>query len=98
MHWVLSTGTHVVEWQWCNHGKKTAWLALLARIPGPVVAIVDGGTGLHAALRQEWTHSAVPRCYFHIYTAIRRHLSLSPRLEAGQQVMSLTRALMGSPT
>lgn len=91
---IAYTGTHVVDWQWCDHEKKAAWVALLNRIPAPVVAIIDGGTGLHAALRQVWPHTAVQRCYFHIYTAIRRHLSLSPRLEAGQELMRLTRALM----
>ncbi len=91
---IAYTGTHVVDWQWCDHEKKAAWVALLNRIPAPVVAIIDGGTGLHAALRQGWPHTAVQRCYFHIYTAIRRHLSLSPRLEAGQELMRLTRALM----
>lgn len=43
------------------------------------------------------TQPAVRRCYFHIYTAVRRHLSQSPRLEADQELMSLTRALMGIP-
>lgn len=91
---IAFNGSHVIDWQWCDAEKKIAWLALLERIPAPAVAVVDGGTGLHAALRQSWPDTAVQRCYFHIFQALRRHLTFKPRLAAGQELMALTKALM----
>ncbi|MGG5173786.1 IS1249 family transposase [Pseudarthrobacter sp. J1763] len=91
---IAFTGTHVLDWQWCDQEKKIAWQALMKRIPAPRVAIVDGGTGLHAALREDWPETSVQRCFFHVFQATRRHLTFAPRLPAGRELMALTKALM----
>lgn len=72
---IAYTGTHVVGWQRCDQEKKVARLSLMARIPAPRVAIIDGGTGALAAISEAWPDTAVQRCYYHIARAIRRHLA-----------------------
>ncbi|MDL9935993.1 IS1249 family transposase [Gordonia sp. ABSL1-1] len=87
-------GRHVIDWQWCDREKKIAWQQILARQPAPKVAVIDGGTGLQAALAEDWPHTRIQRCYFHIFQTVRRHHTYRPRLDAGREIRSLTRALM----
>ena len=86
--------THVIDWQWCDREKHTAWAQLLARVPAPRLVIVDGGTGIHAALRETWAQTPVQRCYFHILQTVRRHTTYQPRTTPGREILALTRALM----
>lgn len=86
--------THVLDWQWCDREKQIAWTQLLNRIPAPRLVIVDGGTGIHAALRCAWAKTPVQRCYFHILQTVRRHTTYQPRTTPGRQILALTRALM----
>lgn len=95
--WCLLIATdhdHVIDWQWCDHEKKIAWAQILQRHPAPVMVVIDGGSGLAAALREHWPATRIQRCYFHIYQAVRRHLTHAPRLDAGKELLALTRALM----
>ncbi|MCT1608073.1 IS1249 family transposase [Nesterenkonia massiliensis] len=87
-------GTHVLGWQWCDHEKKIAWAQLLKRFPAPDVVVTDGGRGLRSAMDQHWPQTRIQRCYFHILAAVRKHTTLNPRLEAGQEILGLTRQLM----
>ncbi|MFE3961289.1 IS256 family transposase, partial [Nocardia sp. NPDC059091] len=34
---IAHTGTHVIDWQWCDREKTASWTALLERIPAPTV-------------------------------------------------------------
>lgn len=56
--------------------------------------VTDGGTGLRAAVDQQWRRTRIQRCYFHIRAAVIRHTTLNPRLEAGKEILDLTRELM----
>lgn len=56
--------------------------------------VTDGGAGLRAALDQQWRRTRIQRCYFHIFAAVKRHTTLNPRLEAGKEILKLTRQLM----
>ena len=87
-------GTHVIDWQWCDKESKAAWSALLDRIPAPGMVVIDGGTGAAAAIAASWPDTRVQRCYFHIFQVIRRHLTLTPRLQPGRELLALTKALM----
>ena len=91
---IAHNGTHVIGWQWCDRESKAAWAQLLKAIPAPDVVVTDGGTGLRAALDQHWKLTRIQRCYFHIHAAVRRHTTLNPRLQAGKEVLTLTRELM----
>lgn len=92
---LIATDTvNVIDWQWCDREKKVAWQQILQRHPAPIMTVVDGGSGVLAALNQSWPETRIQRCYFHIYQAIRRHLTLTPRLDAGRELLTLTRALM----
>ncbi len=83
----------VLAWQWCARESTAAWAALLTRIPAPTVVVCDGGAGIHAALRQEWPHTHIQRCLFHVRMNLRRHLTLRPRTYAGRHLVQIGRAL-----
>jgi len=91
---IAHNGKHVIAWQWCDRESKASWGALLSRFPAPNVVVTDGGAGLRAALDTYWKHTKIQRCYFHIFAAVRRHTTLNPRLEAGKEILALTRQLM----
>jgi hypothetical protein len=91
---IATDGRHVIDWQWCDREKKIAWQQILQRHHVPHMVVIDGGTGLHAAISESWPQTTVQRCYFHIFQVVRRHLTLRPRLEAGKEILLLTRALM----
>lgn len=91
---IATNSAEVIDWQWCNREKKIAWQQILQRQPAPKMVVIDGGTGLHAALKDTWPTTRIQRCYFHIYQNVRRHLTLKPRLLAGQEILFLTKALM----
>lgn len=91
---IAHNGRHVIGWQWCDRESKAAWVALFRQFPAPDVVVTDGGAGLRAALDQQWRRTRIQRCYFHIRAAVVRHTTLNPRLEAGQEILSLTRDLM----
>lgn len=84
----------VLGWQWCDREKAIAWHQLLQALPAPGMAVIDGAGSLAAALATCWPDVPVQRCYFHIKAAIRRHVTLQPRLKAGQELSALTNALM----
>lgn len=87
-------GHHVIDWQWCDREKKIAWQQITGRQPAPTVAVIDGGTGLHAAITTDWPTTRIQRCYFHIFQTVRRHHTFKPRLDAGREILTLTKALM----
>ncbi len=91
---IATNGHYVLDWQWCDREKKIAWAQILQRWPAPRLVVTDGGTGLHAAVHEHWPQARVQRCYFHIFQNVRRYTTLAPRLEAGRQILALTRALM----
>lgn len=91
---VAHDGQAVIAWQWCNQESKTAWGQLIKRLPAPDVVVTDGGAGLRSALDTYWPDTKVQRCYFHIYATVRRHTTLKPRLQAGKEILALTRQLM----
>ena len=91
---VATDGKHVLDWQWCDREKKVAWAQIPQRWPAPRLLVMEGGIGLHAAVHEHWPDARVQRCYFHIFQNVRRYTTLTPRLEAGRQILALTMALM----
>lgn len=83
----------VLAWQWCARESTAAWAALFAQIPAPGVVVCDGGSGIAAALRQQWPQTRVQRCLFHVQMNVRQHLTLRPRTLAGQRLLALSRQL-----
>src|SRR5699024_9550905 len=51
---IAYTGTHVIDWQWCDQEKNASWTALISRIPAPMVAIVDGNGPLTTTIQRLW--------------------------------------------
>ncbi|ALG27778.1 hypothetical protein AOZ07_03175 [Glutamicibacter halophytocola] len=80
----------VIGWQWCDHEKSAAWIALLKHFPQPKVVVTDGGSGLLKALKMLWPGVEVQRCLVHIQRTIRTYLTLKPRMEAGKSLRHLS--------
>ncbi|MGO1539781.1 MAG: IS1249 family transposase [Leucobacter sp.] len=82
-----------LAWQWCSTESQAAWEALLRKVPAPLVVICDGGSGVHAALREQWPDTLTQRCIFHIWMNLRTHLTLRPRTPAGQALLAIGKRL-----
>lgn len=91
---IAHNGHHVIGWQWCDKESKASWAQLLKQFPAPDVVVTDGGTGLRAALDQQWPRTRIQRCFFHIHAAVRRHTTWRPKLTAGKEILGLTKQLM----
>ena len=92
---VAYTGTHVVDWQWCDKESIASWTALLERIPPPDIVIVDGNRALLSVLATSWPKTKVQRCLFHIRQGGHRHLTRRPKLPASRELLALFQALSG---
>ena len=90
---IAIAGGKVIGWQWCDTEKKAAWLGLLEQFPAPSVVIIDGGSGLAAALAQAWPETRVQRCLVHVQRNVRTYLTLRPRTEAGRSLRRISLAL-----
>lgn len=90
---VAYTGTHVVDWQWCDKESIPAWTALLERIAAPDIVIVDGNRALLSVLTDLWPTTRVQRCYFHLRQGAHRHLTRNPQLQASKELLNLFTAL-----
>jgi hypothetical protein len=95
---IAHTRTHVVDWQFCDRENQAAYEALLKRIPAPGMVIIDGHRAALAAISHVWPGTKIQRCLFHVFQVIRRHQTFNPRLEAGKEILALTKALMNVRT
>lgn len=86
---IAHTGTHVIDWQWCDQEKTASWTALIERIPAPVVAVVDGNGPLITTIRRLWPSTRIQRCYFHIRQGGNRHLTRRPNLPANKELLAI---------
>lgn len=91
---IAYTRTHVVDWQFCDRENQAGYETLLRRIPAPRMVIIDGHHAALAAIKNLWPDTLVQRCLFHVFQVIRRHQTFNPRLEAGKEILELTKALM----
>lgn len=90
---IAYTGTHVIDWQWCDHEKTASWTALISTIPAPRYAIVDGNGPLTTTIERLWSQTRIQRCYFHIQHACNTHLTRTPTLPANKELQAIYRAL-----
>ncbi|GAB3179770.1 hypothetical protein GCM10027060_08110 [Nesterenkonia halophila] len=91
---IAPNGARGLGRQRCDKEPKAARTALFKRLPAPDIVVPDGGTGLRAAVDQQWPRPRVQRSCFHIRASAVRHTTLNPRLEAGQEVLALAREFM----
>lgn len=83
----------VLAWQWSARESTAAWTALFAHLPAPAVVVCDGGSGIAAALRNQWPQTRMQRCILHVQMNVRQHLTLRPRTTAGKRLLALSRQL-----
>ena len=90
---IAVTRDHVIDWQFCDREKTVAWEALLAKIPAPDIAIVDGQRGLLSAIKNIWPDTKIQRCYFHIQLTGTKYLTRRPVLEPNKTLRALYTSL-----
>ena len=83
----------VLDWQWCAHESKAAYLALFSRLPAPDVLIADGLRGAEAACTQAWPGTRIQRCLVHVQRNTRTDLTSRPGLQAGRELKRLSDGL-----
>lgn len=84
---------HVLAWCLAKTECTSAWAALMARIPAPVMAVSDGSPGLAKAARMLWPKTRIQRRAFHVASQVRRYTTLRPRLEAGSELLGMANSL-----
>lgn len=89
----LSDTGRVLAWQWSGGESVAAWKALLEQVPAPGVLVSDGGTGIPTALKSVWPETKHQRCLFHIQLRTTRHLTRTPRTDAGRALRRLVMTL-----
>lgn len=87
-----------IGFQWADSENQTAWETLLSTIPAPRLAVMDGGSGLAAAIRHLWPETRVQRCLVHIQRNVRTHLTRHPKTPAGRALRKLSLDLTGIKT
>ena len=88
----------VLDWQWCAHESKAAYLALFSRLPAPDVLIADGLRGAEAACTQAWPGTRIQRCLVHVQRNTRTGLTSRPGLQAGRELKRLSDRLTSVET
>lgn len=88
----------VLDWQWCAHESKAAYLALFSRLPAPDVLITDGLRGAEAACTQAWPGTRIQRCLVHVQRNTRTDPTSRPRLQAGRELKRLSDRLTSVET
>lgn len=91
---IACTKDHVLGWHVARTEKTSAWVALMERISPPDVLVCDGGSGIERAVRQTWPTTAVQRCTFHAYSAVKRKTTTRPGTQAGVELYGLARDLL----
>ena len=91
---IAVAGPHVIGWHVARSESAEAWSALLARIPEPTLAVSDGSGGFARAARIIWPGARVQRCTVHVARRVKEFTTLSPKLEAGRELLGLANALL----
>ena len=95
---IARTPRFVVSWHWAGWESSNTWEELLSQLPAPVVVVCDGQKGILLAIDRCWPTARIQRCHFHVWQNVRTKLSLHPTTQAGQELLSLTKVLLGGIT
>lgn len=95
---IAATTSGVIAYQLCNRESKAAYMALLKRIPAPIVVTTDGDRGALAAIKACWPTTRVQRCLVHIQRNIRRITTAKPRIEQHKALYKLALDLTKTTT
>lgn len=91
---IAAAGPHVIGWHVARNESAEAWGALLARIPEPILAVSDGSGGFAKAARAIWPGARIQRCTVHVARRVKEFTTLSPKLEAGQELLGMANTLL----
>lgn len=86
---IASTRTHIVNWCWARTENSAAYRDLIAPIPAPLMAVIDGGQGALSAIKTLWPTTVIQRCLVHAQRVVRRHTTSRPRTDAGKAIYRL---------
>lgn len=75
---IASTAQGVIAYQLCQRENKASYMALLSRIPAPIMVVTDGDKGALAAIKECWPTTRIQRCLVHVQRNIRRVTTMNP--------------------
>lgn len=84
---------HVLSWYLTRSENSKSWSALLSTIAPPIMVVTDGGTRFKKACKHVWKNTLIQPYIFHVSQQIRRYTTLNPKLEAGKELLLLSRSL-----
>lgn len=90
---IARTPEAVIAWAWVPWESGPTWSELLSQLPPPLVVVCDGQKGILKAIAREWSTTHIQRCTFHVWQNVRVKLTLHPQIEAGRELLQLTREL-----
>jgi hypothetical protein len=90
---IARTTDYVIAWHWAGYESSNTWSELLQTIPVPGFVVCDGQKGILLAIARCCPETKTQRCLFHVWLNVRSKLTLSPKTEAAQDFLRLTRAL-----
>lgn len=90
---IARTPDYVIGWEWAGWESSITWSKLLEKFPAPAIVVCDGQKGILLAIARCWPRTRIQRCIFHVWQNIRVKLTLHPKTEVGQELLSLTRDL-----
>ena len=92
---IACTDKYVIGCHVARSENSKDWLCLMKRIAAPDVLVCDGGGGIEAARRIAWPNTALQRCTFHAFCAIKRCTTTRPKTQAGVELYAIAKDLMG---
>lgn len=86
---IINKKTKVIAYQLCQRENKTAYSALLARIPPPVIVTTNGDRGALAAIKACWPDTRIQRCVVHVQRNIRTVTTTRPKIDQHKALYNL---------
>lgn len=90
---IACTHEHVLAWHLAESECSQAWAALMLKVAPPAMVVTDGGSGFAKARRAVWPETRVQRCLVHVARQVMRKTTMSPRTDAGKELLGLAKRL-----
>ena len=86
---VAASTDGVIAYQLCAKESKASYMALLSRIPAPIVVVTDGDKGALAAIKQCWLTTRIQHCLVHVQRNIYRVTTKNTKTEQHKALRKL---------
>ena len=91
---IACTDEYVIGCHLARSENSRDWGYLMSRIAPPDVLVCDGAGGIEKARKAYWPDTAVQRCLFHVFNAVKRCTTTRPKLQAGVELYGIAKKLL----